>query len=129
MKPGLAGGMTLSHCPTLVEPEAGRRQHEARVDPVVACGEAENNSRPSPHSISVPTTPLPERSISVEGDVMSEAIGVRRSKSGFYCSRILAARASGLGLALAKSVKDSLQVTLGYSAAVVCHGDDQPARF
>src|SRR4029434_1331265 len=39
MKPGLAGGMTLGHCPTLVEPEAGRRQHEARVDPVVASGE------------------------------------------------------------------------------------------
>jgi len=39
MKPGLAGGVTLGHCPTLVEPEAGRRQHEARVDPVVASGE------------------------------------------------------------------------------------------
>ena len=27
--------MTLGHCPTLVEPQAGGRQHEARVDPVV----------------------------------------------------------------------------------------------
>src|SRR5262245_18778098 len=35
MESGLAGGVTLGHFPTLVQPETGRRQHEARIDPVV----------------------------------------------------------------------------------------------
>src|SRR5262245_13639049 len=40
MKPGLAGGVTLGYFPTLVQPKAGRRQHEARIDPVVTSGDA-----------------------------------------------------------------------------------------
>src|SRR5262249_24226737 len=40
MKPGLAGGVTLGYFPTFVQPQAGRRQHEARIDPVVTSGDA-----------------------------------------------------------------------------------------
>ncbi|HSE84756.1 MAG TPA: hypothetical protein VLJ79_00890 [Candidatus Binatia bacterium] len=39
MEPGLAGGVTLSQRPSLVEPQAGGRQHEAWIDPVVASRE------------------------------------------------------------------------------------------
>src|SRR5262245_30936214 len=40
MKPSLAGGVTFGYFPTLVQPQAGRGQHKARIDPVVTSGEA-----------------------------------------------------------------------------------------